>query len=151
MWHLAIPPTFHVTVYYLVAPKIRKRGVQALSGVSCGHLLSNGVHCLSLVHDLTIHWVGSNPCVFGMGSVSYLQSSSLSAHAGLTRRGQGERRRWVWGWDGVVEVFSPFSLLDARVKENKFSGLCVGRFYICNTYYCLWTFSRLAVFWFLQK
>ena len=45
---------------------IRNRGVEALSGVFDSHLLSNGVHSLSLVHDLTIHWVGSNPGVFGM-------------------------------------------------------------------------------------
>ena len=34
---------------------IRNRGVPALSGVSDSHLLSNVVHCLSLVHELTIH------------------------------------------------------------------------------------------------
>lgn len=30
---------------------IRNRGVEALSGVFDSHLLSNGVHSLSLVHD----------------------------------------------------------------------------------------------------
>ena len=35
---------------------IRNRGVEALSGVFDSHLLSiDGVHSLSLVHDLTIH------------------------------------------------------------------------------------------------
>ena len=48
---------------------IRTRGVETLSGVFDSHLLSNGVHNLSLVHDLTIHWVGSNPGVFGMYAV----------------------------------------------------------------------------------
>ena len=45
---------------------IRNRCVEALSGVFDSHLLSNGVHSLSLVHDWTIHWVGSNPEVFVM-------------------------------------------------------------------------------------
>ena len=39
----------------------------------------------------------------GKDTIWYLESSSLTAHAGLTRRataGQGERRRWVRGWEG---------------------------------------------------
>ena len=33
-------------------------------------------------------------------------------------------------WEGLVEVFSPFCLLDdARAKEDKISGLCVGTFH----------------------
>ena len=46
---------------------IRNRGVEALSGVFDNHLLSNAVQSLSLVHDLTTHWVRSNPGVFGRG------------------------------------------------------------------------------------
>ena len=54
-------------------------------------------------------------------------------------------------WEGLVEVFSPFCRLDdAGGKEDKISGLCVGKFhkgfYICNTCYRLWKVFRLAVF-----
>ena len=48
---------------------IRNSDVEALSGVFDNHLLSNGVHSVSLAHDVTIHWVGSNPGVSGMYAV----------------------------------------------------------------------------------
>ena len=56
----------------------------------------------------------------------YLESSSLTAHAGLTRRcfptaGQGERRRWVRGWFSVFQSFVLRHLVISPTHNTKYS------------------------------
>ena len=45
------------------------------------------------------NWDGARKVVSSRGPISYLGSSSLTVHAGLTTAGQGERRRWVRGYE----------------------------------------------------